>query len=115
MTASKSRQVWLVLDMDEGVIRREPSRRQAVAWILSHIGGKVLRRHSYGPGAYEYSIGANAEACAGCFVERLDVAMANGWGDWFQIPDLYPDPERPHRTDLDVDRDLLIEQMRTRP
>jgi len=106
---------WLVLDMDEGVIRREPTRRAAVAWMLEHCGGRVLSRHTYGPGAYEYHVGDPAEGNAVCyFVERLARAVRSGWDWWFEIPDAYPYPDRPHESDPDVDRDLLIKELTRR-
>lgn len=102
--------LWMILDMDEGVIRREPTRRAAVAWIIGHHGGRVLQRYSYGPGgSYEYLIGCSGEDnVVSYFVERADAAVRAGW-DWlFDVPDLYPYPDRPHETDPDIDRDALL-------
>jgi len=110
------RQPWLILGMDDGVIRREPTRRAAVEWMCGQAGGEVLGRHAYGPGAYEYHVGirTDEESSAGYFVERLDAAVHSGWDHWFEIPDTYPYPDRPYDTDMGIDRDLLIEQMRRR-
>jgi hypothetical protein len=68
--------VWLVLDMDVGVVGAFESRRAAVKEFAS---GPVIKRHSYGPGAYEYLTGWPDDSY-GFFVEREDAASA-GW-DW---------------------------------
>jgi len=52
---------WFVCDMDEGVLRIEPTRRAAVEWCRTHSGGKVIRRYAYGPGYYSYLIGYDRE------------------------------------------------------
>jgi len=107
-------QPWLILDMDEGVIRREPTRRAAVAWIVDCHGGRVVGRHNAVPGSYEYHVGDPADeydrVCY--FVERLDAAARNGWGDWFAVPDLYPFADRAHETGPDAARNLAIRKMR---
>lgn len=103
-------QPWLVLDMDEGVIRREPTRRAAVAWITEHHDAQVVSRRRYRAGDYEYHIGNPGDEESGVcyFVQRLDMAVLDGWDHWFEIPDLYPFPRQPHFADCDVDRDALI-------
>jgi hypothetical protein len=103
--------MWLILDMDEGVIRREKSRRAAVAWLINHVGGAVQWRRTYGPGVYEYRVGPHIEDCAMYFVETQENAVRGSWEHWFSVPDLYPYPDRPHVTDNDLDRDVLIEAM----
>jgi hypothetical protein len=68
--------VWLVLDMDDGVLGAFKTRKEAVdefAW------GRVLKRHCYSPGAYEYITGYDDSDCVDFFVERSDVAVNNGW------------------------------------
>ena len=103
---------WLVLDMDEGVLRREPTRRAAVDWIIARDGGNVLRRHCSGPGAYEYTIGyAGDDGTSNYFVERLDAAVRAGWDHCFTVPDKHPYPDRPHDQDPDIDRDRLLAQL----
>ena len=100
---------WLVLDMDEGVIRRESTRAALVAWLLAEENGVVLRRRDQGPGAYEYTIGLPGEdSTSNYFVERLDAAVCNGWDWYFQVPDKFPFADRPHDQDFAVDRDALI-------
>lgn len=103
---------WLILDMDQGVIRREKSRRTAVAWLVHHTGGTVLARRTYGPGAYTYRLGWNEDdSSSNYFVETEAAAVRGGWDHWFTVPDLYPYRDRPHATDSDLDRDQLIETM----
>lgn len=103
---------WLVLDMDEGVLRREPTRRAAVDWMTSHAGGSVLSRHRYGPGAYEYTIGDRGEdRVSNYFVERLDAAVRAGWDHCFTVPDKYPYPDRPHDQDPNIDREQLLAEL----
>lgn len=90
---------WLVLDMDDGVVRREPTRKAAVDWLTGLTEGKVLSRYSYGPGAYEYRVGLDMDDCASWFVEREDVAddpnRKGGW-DITQRP-TYPHPDDPYQ------------------
>lgn len=102
---------WLILAMDEGVLRREPTLIAARAWMTGLFDGIVLSRHSYGPGAYEYTIGYRGEdSASSAFVERLESAVAGGWDDWLAIPDKYPFPDRPYAQDDSIDRDLMIKQ-----
>lgn len=71
---------WLVLDMDEGLIRREPSRKAAVAWCTGRSGIKVLSRHCFRPGAYQYTFGWPGEDSGfGHFIEHEDAARDGGW------------------------------------
>jgi hypothetical protein len=93
MTVGKS---WLVLDMDDGLLRREPSRTAAVQWYKGLTGSKVIARHSYGPGAYEYICGFGSEdRDSGKFIEREDVAASRGGWDLSRSP-LYPYEDRPY-------------------
>ena len=98
---------WLVADMDQGIIRREPSRRAALGWILGAGAGKVLSRHDYpGRPVYDYVVGIPGEeqsASSYCLI-RADVA--HRWGfEWaFELPDQYPFPTKPYtRGALDDD------------
>ena len=94
---------WLVLDMDKGLLRREPTRKAALAWWMNNQGTAcVIKRHKYRPGAYEYVTGWKGErhdSCGGVFIERVDAARAGEW-DVDQEP-LYPDRDRPFHS---VDR-----------
>lgn len=86
---------WAVFDMDDGILRLEPTRRAAVRWLTSSGAGQILARHSYGPGDFEYVIGRRAEeAVAAFFVLRSDLLHRSGW-DPGQIP-LYPVADDPY-------------------
>lgn len=88
-------QRWLVLDMDDGLLRREPTRRAALAWFMDHCDApKVISRHRYGPGAYDYRVGSDPEDAVSAFIEREDVAPRGGWDP--QQPALYPLDDKPH-------------------
>jgi hypothetical protein len=81
--------------MDDGLLRREPSRAAAVTWATSLTGDRVLERHTYGPGRYEYVIGLPGEDHTECwFIEREDVATADGGWNVGQEP-LYPNVDQP--------------------
>jgi hypothetical protein len=80
---------WFVCDMDDGVLRREPSRTAALAWWLAHNDTvRVLARHSLGPGDYHYRVGATFDDSAGAWIMREDRMAVGGW-DREQAP-LYP-------------------------
>jgi hypothetical protein len=86
---------WLVLDMDEGLLRREASRADAVTWMTELTGGRVLSRDQYRPGRYGYRIGLpDADRVEFWFVERADDARDSGEGA-DQAP-LYPHRARPY-------------------
>lgn len=71
---------WFVLDMDKGVLRKEDTRKAALKWFMRHEGAaKVIKRHSYGPGAYEYHVGHSSDDYSGAFIEREDAARGGGW------------------------------------
>lgn len=85
---------WAVCDVDDGVLRVEPTRRAAVRWLTRHYGGEVLARYAYGPGKFEYTIGIRGEdGVAGAFVVRTDRLASGSW-DLDQTP-LYPLPDDP--------------------
>ncbi len=44
---------WAICDVDDGILRVEPTRRDAVRWLTFHYGGVVMGRDS--PGMFEYS------------------------------------------------------------
>jgi len=86
---------WYVLDMDQGVLRKEPTRKAALKWWMDLQGtGKVLRRHPFGPGAYEYVTGFEGggedDTCGGIFIECEDAALRGGWS--LDVEPLYPYP-----------------------
>jgi len=88
---------WLLLDMDDGLLRREPTQKAALAWWMSKSEtDRVLRRHSYGPGAYRYVTARRREVdntCGGVFIENVDAARREGW-EVDQAP-LYPHKDKP--------------------
>lgn len=88
---------WLVLDMDEGLLRACNTRKEAVTWARGFTGGEVLERHNYGPGVYEYRIGYRGEDDAtSLFIERRDKAILGGW-DVNKTP-AYPYPNHPYES-----------------
>lgn len=71
---------WFVCDMDDGVLRREASRETALAWWLSHNDTtRILARHSFGPGSYEYRVGTDSENGASAWIVREDRMASGGW------------------------------------
>lgn len=103
---------WLVCDMDEGLLRAERTRTAAVAWLCTHRGGKVLARYTYGPGNYEYSVGAADDDATSAFIVRRDQLARCGW-DPEQQP-LYPVAEDPFE-EVDRDSGHLEESRRHEP
>ena len=88
---------WCVLDMDDGLLREVKTRKEAVEWAVGLHGSKVLERHSYGPGAFQYVIGYPGEDRAhSVFIERRDVATKRGGWDLDQEA-LYPLYDEPYR------------------
>lgn len=109
---------WFVCDMDDGVLRREASRSAAVAWWLAHnLTTCVRSRYSYGPGRYEYQVGATDEDSASAWIVSKNKMAGCGW-DAGQEP-LYPldgafahelaHEEVPPSADDELDDELLVE------
>jgi hypothetical protein len=95
---------WAVADMDDGILRWEPTRRAAVDWLLGfHCTDRVLRRHICGGGSYEYAVGAGWDDHGSGFVARADRLAAHGWDP--EQPALYPIEDDPYRM---VDRSPLV-------
>ena len=86
---------WLVLDMDEGLLRKEPSRGAAVLWASNHLGGNVYGRHAYGPGVYEYWIGMARDDCDTVSIVRSDKAVDQGWQAALDAGAKFPYPDDP--------------------
>ncbi len=88
---------WLVLDMDDGLLRRAPTRKAALSWWMQlNDTGRVIKRSTSGPGAYNYVTASGSgrdDSCGGVFIERADVARRAGW-DPSQQP-LYPNADKP--------------------
>lgn len=66
---------WFAADMDDGVLYVGRTRTEVVEWCRSHIGvgGKVLERHTYRPGMYDYWIGTDKDDCDTVSVVREDI------------------------------------------
>lgn len=86
---------WVVCDVDDGVLRVEPTRAAAVEWARSFADAAgVKERHQYGEGRYEYVFAdSDGDICGGVNIVRADVAHASGI-DPLQQP-LYPFPDEP--------------------
>lgn len=98
---------WLVCDMDQGVLRRERTRKAALTWVMGHAGANhVFQRDSLGPGAYEYRVGSKGDPydASSWFIERADRAERAGFAG-LDRP-LYPYVDRPYEEDSDVAADL---------
>lgn len=67
-----------MFDMDDGFLGAYPTRSEAVDAVRD---APVLRRWSYGPGAYEYIFGfPDEDSTTTRFIERLDVVESGqGW------------------------------------
>ncbi|MCX4799642.1 hypothetical protein OG497_37945 [Streptomyces sp. NBC_01242] len=85
---------WLVCDMDDGVVRVEPSRAAAVKWACLHNDGKVISRDPQGEGWYDYAIGPDRDDAVGVWIARADVVHRHGF-DPAQEP-WYPYLDAPH-------------------
>ena len=81
--------LWLVLDMDDGVLGAYPTRKAAVE---EHGWGPVIERHTYLPGAYGYVTGYGDDT-TDFFVEREDVARRSG--GWQEVVAAWVEAGRP--------------------
>jgi hypothetical protein len=86
---------WIVHDVDDGVLRVEPTRKAAIAWASSLAEAtKVLERHRYASGGYEYVFGdSDGDVCGNYNIVRADLAYI-AHIDATQQP-LYPFPDDP--------------------
>lgn len=85
---------WLVCDMDDGIVRVEPTRAAAVEWACIHGDGKVISRERQGEGWYDYHIGYKRDDCSLVWIARADIVHWHGF-DPIQQP-LYPFPDDPY-------------------
>jgi hypothetical protein len=92
---------WLVYDVDDGVLRVEPSRQAAVDWASSFAdAAKIMERHEYSTGHYEYVFAdSDGDICGNFIIVRADVAHV-AHIDAVQPP-VYPFPDDPFE---EVDR-----------
>jgi len=102
---------WLICDMDDGVLRRVASFREAKAWFSGwqDVHPSRLRVHRYTAGYYEIS-GGDGSFVYSVGVVRSDAPHGTGW-DAGQVP-LYPSDEYPwERVERDaqdsLDKDSL--------
>lgn len=87
---------WLVIDMDEGLLRREASRTAAVEWCRNWYG-PVVERDRYSPGAYGYHFGVRGEERIHfLFIEREDAAKTGAGSNVFNDRPKYPFPDKPY-------------------
>lgn len=85
---------WVAADMDEGILRREPTRRAAVHWFRNQVDASVTRRVSGREGSYEYEfINPGEDDAESAFIIREDRLERAGF-DPSQAA-LYPLPDEP--------------------
>ncbi|MFF8786725.1 hypothetical protein [Streptomyces sp. NPDC015125] len=85
---------WLVCDMDDGVVRVEPSRAEAAAWCRTHCGEDRVRfEHGKGSTAYEYFFGPRGDETS-FFILKADHAHQHGFNP--QQRPLHPFSDDPH-------------------
>lgn len=89
---------WYVCDMDEGVLRREPTRRAALKWLLDQAcTTNVIERYAYGPGYYSYLVGSDREDSTDAAIVREDCLRRYGIDTPpDQIEPRYPYSNQPH-------------------
>ena len=92
---------WYVADMDNGILRKEPTRRAAVEWAKDYsMSTRVFGRFKYGPGDYDYKLGNDEEETTSLHILVEKRLVLHGY-DPEQIP-LYPIPEDPYH---EIDRE----------
>lgn len=88
---------WVVAITDDGVLRKEPTRRAALEWAKNLIGGpRVRQRIQYVRGSYEYLLSGNEadEDWHSVFVFREDLIDVVGVPAEERTP-LYPIADQP--------------------
>ncbi len=81
--------------MDDGILRQELTRKAAVEWLKGlSCGDKVLARHQYRPGDYEYRVGSNDQDRLSAWIVRSDQLHHGGWP--VDQPALYPHKDSPY-------------------
>lgn len=91
-----SRPAWLVGDMDNGVLRIEATRTDALRWAKRDAcADRVTRRYHYGSHNYGYVLASNnPDDCTSRFIGRIDTAHLQGYHPQ-QMP-LYPIQNQPY-------------------
>lgn len=92
----KAMRLWFVVDMDDGIVRRTSTKREALAWALGQVCSTNIlpgekRLHD---GFYAYYIGPSREDCEEVWIARGDAAHRQGF-DITQEP-LYPHADDPY-------------------
>jgi hypothetical protein len=86
---------WLVADMDQGVLRVEPTRAAALEWFKRKHGcDRVAERKQYGRHDYTYRLKTSGEYATSADIVRADRFHRHG-RDPLQQP-LYPFPDAPY-------------------
>lgn len=102
MMAAKERD-WYVVDMDDGIVRREKTKKACLEWAIREfaVSERILPGNKrMGDGFYEYFVGEDREDCTQIWIAQ-GVAAARGGFDLDQRP-LYPHADQPHER---VDRE----------
>lgn len=88
---------WLVCDMDEGVLRRERTRLEALHWWLDHNEHtRVVERFAYAPGSYSYTTaGLDREDRSSVYIGTEEGARHQGY-DTAMTPRFPYDGDRRH-------------------
>ncbi|MFF4777648.1 hypothetical protein ACFY05_32955 [Microtetraspora fusca] len=86
---------WYVVNMDDGVIRAEPTKENALRWVANHWGVGAVQpgQHRLHDGFYEYYVGTSASDRRQVWIVLGVVLALHGW-DINETP-LYPHPDRP--------------------
>jgi hypothetical protein len=94
---------WYVCDMDDGVLRSEPTRKAAVSWWRTHQGAtRVIKRYTYAPGYYSYTVGCDRDHGSETAIVREDKLRVYGIdAPVGEIKPLYPYADRPHEMRAD--------------
>lgn len=87
---------WLICGMDDGVLRAEATRTDALDWAKSDAcAGRVRERHDYGDHTYGYVLAdADHDSRGTYFIGRIDCVARHGYDP--QQPPLYPIGQEPH-------------------
>jgi len=90
--------LWLVLDIDVGILRRERSLETARIWVREYGEGRLRLAHAYRSRlAFEYSVISPDETGWNVFIARADQAISFGFGWAFELPDQFPYPTEPYK------------------
>lgn len=93
---------WYVVDMDDGIVRREEAKAACLGWAITNLATslRILPGKRKVGVLYEYFIGESRDDCKQVLIARGDAAAQSGF-DIAQRP-LYPYADKPHER---VDRE----------